>query len=111
MEKSLTHGSSSADDLREAGWMVAAHDDHNDAFGFYTIWLFFKDDLSISGRGRTDAFALDIVRCIVEESNRLHIYKTSDGLPLTEEVIENLSKEAEKGYEASKLKPRSRNEK
>jgi hypothetical protein len=53
---------SSPTDIREAGWMVAVHNDYRQAGVLYTFWLFAKDGRCVKGEGRTDAEALDQVR-------------------------------------------------
>lgn len=57
------------DDIREAGWMVAVHNDYRLNGKFYTFWLFtstaITDDLtkaSVQGEGQSDAIALNQIR-------------------------------------------------
>lgn len=44
--------------MRQAGWMVAAHNDYNLDGKFGTFWLFVKDDRAVKGEGATDFEAL-----------------------------------------------------
>lgn len=78
MKYGLTYGSGSADDLRDAGLMVACHNDYmqarypGDTKLRYTFWSFALDTprwglVAFIGEGRTDAEALDVVRRAVEE--------------------------------------------
>lgn len=53
---------SSADDIREEGWVVAVHNDYRLHGVAHTFWLFTKGDRNLKGEGRTDAAALNQVR-------------------------------------------------
>ena len=48
--------------LRDAGWMVAVHNDYRMAGERYTFWLFVRDAVAFRGEGKTDADALAQVR-------------------------------------------------
>jgi hypothetical protein len=60
---------SSADDIREKGWMVAVHNDYRLNGELQTFWLFTKGSRVIMGEGRTDAEALNIVRSQINNSS------------------------------------------
>lgn len=60
MNKSLQ--ASSPDDIRQAGWMVAIHNDYRQDGELCTFWLFTKGDRAVKGEGTTDAVALNKVR-------------------------------------------------
>lgn len=61
-----TAGRSSADDLRNAGLMVAVHNDYRITGEHFTFWLMVREDgMSFKGEGRTDADALDQIRAQV----------------------------------------------
>lgn len=54
------------DDLREAGWSVAVHNDYSQDGRKYTFWLFtHHDGRWIKGEGRTDAEALRQIRAVL----------------------------------------------
>lgn len=53
---------SSADDIREEGWVVAIHNDYRLKGIAHTFWLFTKGDRNLKGEGLTDAAALTQVR-------------------------------------------------
>ncbi len=55
-------GRSLPNDIRQAGWSVAVHNDYRIGEKSYTFWLFTKDDRCVKGEGRSDAEALDAVR-------------------------------------------------
>lgn len=59
-------GSSSADDLRAAGFTVAVHNDYRQGGERFTFWLLTIDvmgtTIALKGEGRTDAEALDQIR-------------------------------------------------
>jgi hypothetical protein len=59
---SLSLQSSSADDIRAAGWMVAVHNDYHLDGESFTFWLFTKGERAVKGEGKTDAEALNEVR-------------------------------------------------
>lgn len=50
------------DDLREAGWMVAVHNDYRLNDVFHTFWLMTKGDKCVKGEGKTDEEALNEIR-------------------------------------------------
>jgi len=50
------------DDIREAGWMVAVHNDYRLNGSFYTFWLFTQGERAVKGEGQTDAAALEEIR-------------------------------------------------
>jgi hypothetical protein len=52
----------SPDDIREAGWTVAVHNDYRLNGRAHTFWLFTKGDRCVKGEGFTDAEALDQIR-------------------------------------------------
>jgi hypothetical protein len=51
-----------ADDIREAGWLLAVHNDYSQGGVFHTFWLFTKGKRFVKGEGRSDAIALNTVR-------------------------------------------------
>jgi hypothetical protein len=44
--------------LRDAGWVVAVHNDYRQGGTLHTFWLFTKGDRCAKGEGRSDAEAL-----------------------------------------------------
>jgi hypothetical protein len=56
----------SPDDLRDAGWAVAVHNDYRLNGQAHTFWLFTKDGRAVKGEGLTDAEALNAVRAAIE---------------------------------------------
>lgn len=62
---------SNADDLREAGLMVAVHNDYNQEGKKYTFWLmtFVEGErtIALKGEGETDYEALDKIRMQLAE--------------------------------------------
>lgn len=61
---SACHAASLPDDLRAKGLTVAVHNDYKLNGESYTFWLFTDaSGMSYKGEGRTDAEALDEVRC------------------------------------------------
>ena len=50
------------DDIREAGWMVAAHNDYRLHGEVWTFWLFTRDGRAVKGEGHTDVLALNDIR-------------------------------------------------
>jgi hypothetical protein len=64
-----TLGTSSADEIRALGWVVAVHNDYRLNGEPYTFWLFTKDGCAVKGEGRTDAEALDQVRAALSTTN------------------------------------------
>ncbi|MGI4815884.1 MAG: hypothetical protein ACRYG5_10005 [Janthinobacterium lividum] len=54
-----------ADDIRDAGWTVAVHNDYREHGEPHTFWLFTKGGIAVKGEGRTDADALDEVRAAI----------------------------------------------
>lgn len=50
------------EDIRDAGWLVAVHNDYRQSNQFHTFWLFTKGDRCVKGEGRSDAEALNRVR-------------------------------------------------
>lgn len=50
-------------DLRAQGWSVAVHNDYRINDEPYTFWLFTKGNEAVKGEGRTDAEALNCIRC------------------------------------------------
>lgn len=62
MNRWFTVAVASADDIRAAGWAVAAHNDYKQGGESYTFWLFTKDGKAVKGEARTDAEALNLVR-------------------------------------------------
>ena len=50
------------DDLRAAGWCLAVHSDHQLGDEAHTSWVFIKGDRCLTGKGRTDAEALEQAR-------------------------------------------------
>lgn len=50
------------DDLREAGWVVAVHNDYRLNGESHTFWLFTKQGRAIKGEGRSDREALNNCR-------------------------------------------------
>lgn len=55
-------GSSSPDDIRSNGWLVAVHNDYKLNGEFHTFWLFTKGSCCVKGEGKSDVEALDIIR-------------------------------------------------
>jgi hypothetical protein len=53
---------SSPDDIRAAGWVVAAHNDYRQDGQAHTFWLFTKGHRNVKGEGLTDAEALNQIR-------------------------------------------------
>lgn len=51
-----------ADDIREAGWAVAVHNDYRQNGRDHTFWLFTRGDRNVKGEGFTDAEALNQIR-------------------------------------------------
>lgn len=51
-------GGSILDRLRAAGWLVAVHNDYNEAGSFATFWLLTKGSHFVKGEGATDWLAL-----------------------------------------------------
>lgn len=66
----LKFGSPTPDDLRDAGWAVAIHNDYRQNGESHTFWLFTKAMAGgirgAKGEGRTDVEALDQVRVNAE---------------------------------------------
>lgn len=58
------------DDLRDAGWAVAVHNDYRQAGEPHTFWLFTKDGRAVKGEGRTDSEALDEIRAALRAEHR-----------------------------------------
>lgn len=50
------------DDIRDAGWMVAVHNDYRLDGELFTFWLFTKGERAVKGEGKTDAEALNQIR-------------------------------------------------
>lgn len=61
---------STADDIREAGWAVAVHNDYRQGGVPMTFWLFTKGNVCVKGEGKTDAEALDQIRAQLETRPR-----------------------------------------
>jgi hypothetical protein len=53
----------SPDDLRKQGWAVAVHNDYRLNGERCTFWLLTRGDRCAKGEGRTDADALNEIRC------------------------------------------------
>jgi len=53
--------------LREAGWMVAVHNDYRQDGKLKTFWLFVKDGRAIKGEGDTDSEA--VAQCYALAAN------------------------------------------
>ena len=47
--------------IREAGWVVAVHNDYMQDGNLHTFWLFTKDGRAVKGEAETDEGALGIV--------------------------------------------------
>lgn len=53
---------SKPDDIREAGWVVAAHNDYTQRGKPHTFWLFTRNGQCVKGEGKTDKIALNQIR-------------------------------------------------
>jgi hypothetical protein len=72
---------SSPTDIREAGWMVAVHNDYYQAGVLHTFWLFSRGNFCVKGEGRTDAEALDEVRARINQADaKGAAFKTFEGV-------------------------------
>ena len=62
IQELLADGGASADDLREAGYSVAVHNDYRLDGKFHTFWLLTKDRKCYKGEGTSDTMALNQIR-------------------------------------------------
>ena len=60
--RNLETPSGQPDDIRDAGWAVAVHNDYRLDGVKHTFWLFTKDDRCCKGEGKSDTEALNDVR-------------------------------------------------
>ena len=66
-----TRDEASADDLRDMGLMVAAHNDYRLNGNFHTFWLFTRaDGMSFKGEARTDREALNQIRALKSQPGK-----------------------------------------
>jgi len=55
------------DRLRQAGWMVAVHNDYKVCGILHTFWLFTRGNKCVKGEGQTDSIALDEIELKISE--------------------------------------------